>query len=160
MNGCNKIVSWIFFFSCMISSCQCVCATFSWSCSQISFYFFTPPLFFFFGFCFLFCFFLMPFGVYRVWGLEFVELNLETFTKINYFTCYPAVLAVLVTSLCMPKSYKHIFKFLINLLWIHHLASEDIADSQRSSWKVPVFVDIFFCQILDHLIICHPLKWN
>ena len=29
----------------------------------------------------------MPFEVYRViWGLEFVELNLETFTKINYFT--------------------------------------------------------------------------
>lgn len=30
----------------------------------------------------------MPFEVYRWWGLEFVELNLETFTKINYFTCY------------------------------------------------------------------------
>lgn len=30
----------------------------------------------------------MPFEVYRLWGLEFVELNLETFTKINYFTCY------------------------------------------------------------------------
>lgn len=33
----------------------------------------------------------MPFEVYRVWGLEFVELNLETFTKINYFTCYTVV---------------------------------------------------------------------